>query len=124
MAFDITTGMVQAGTLYQVTGTVTYNGISWTNQNFRGIAGVSVFTGTGSVTEVTELKGAAVVFLQNPDENYGNFADGPTKISGAAVVFVQNANEAKVNETTKILGMAVNFLDYPFYQVDIMEQRG
>jgi hypothetical protein len=123
MAYDITTGGINGGVLYIVTGTVTYNGTAYTNQTFRGVLGVSAFTGTGSVTEVTEFAGASVIFQANPNESKGTFPE-VTNIIGTGVIFQQNASEAHVIETTQIQGMAVQLVDYPFYQFDIMEQRG
>ncbi|WP_259071203.1 hypothetical protein HDF24_24090 [Mucilaginibacter sp. X4EP1] len=123
MAFNITSGMIEANMLYQVSGSISYNSETYTNQNFRGVADVTNFSGAGIVIEVTEFTGGTVLFVQDHDKGY-KFPDPPVTMLGAAINFQQDSQDTIFNEVTKIEGMSVTFADFPFYQIDIMEQKG
>lgn len=47
---------ISAGVLYIVSGTVVYNGTTYTNTRFTGIQGVTSFTGTGTVYTATSKR--------------------------------------------------------------------
>lgn len=127
--FNITSGNIIAGFLYTVAGaqSVVYNGTTYTTgQKFRGVLGILTFTYSGTGTqllyEVNELQGFAVEFF-NIQSDYPTFPE-TTLYNGFAIEFTQNASDILFNDTTNILGFALELIDYPFYSFEIIETRG
>jgi len=127
MAYTIDSGNIQAGVLYRVFGspaTVTYNGTTYNSGDaFRGAAGVTTFTTTGSATvqEVLELAGSGAAYVPNG-------LDQPVytdilQLQGMSVTFELAPEEMVVNETTRLQGFALELIDYPFYSFEITEIR-
>ena len=124
--FNIT--YIEPAVLYIVAGTqsVIYSGTTYTtNQEFRGVSGVTGFTFTGSGTqlvyEVLELFDSGVEFQTNSTD-YPNFTD-TTVISGFTVEFSLNLSEEIVPDMTEITGFDIELVAYPFYAFSIIETR-
>src|SRR5687767_40764 len=103
--YAVVTGGITPGVLYKVIGaqSVVYNGGTYaTGSTFRGVAGVSAFTysgsGTQEVNEVWELKGGGIEYIQNGADiidNYYTF-DQQTVLKGFAVEYVQSGADIEV----------------------------
>jgi len=124
--FNITSGNILRNVLYLVYGTqnVIYNGATYiTGQTFRGIPSITTFTFSGSGTqllyEVTELRGANIIFDENALDS-SLFSD-ITKHSGFAIEYQQNTNDIAFNDITTLKGFAIELLDFPFYSFFINE---
>lgn len=129
MAYTILNGEICAGTLYEILGdqSVIYNSNTYTTgQRFRGILGSPNFTysGTGTqiLTEITELIGGAIEYSENVVDLPINFPE-TTIFFGGAIEYELTEAEKIVQETTKITGFAIEFIDYPFYSFQITETR-
>jgi hypothetical protein len=120
---SIATGNIQIGILYTVfVANITYNSTSVTPGNtFLGVFGINNFAGSGLVYEVLELKGSAIEYLQNSEDLA--FLNSITAIAGMSIEFALNESEKVVNDTTQILGMSIELIDYPFYSFSITETR-
>lgn len=128
MAYNVVSGDIINGQLYYVAGTqsVVYNtSIYTTGQFFRGVPGVRTFTYSGSgtqvVNEIAEIRGASIEYLEV-------VIDQPiytevTTFKGFAVEYELNDSEKAVQETTRLTGFGLEFVDYPFYSFEITETR-
>jgi hypothetical protein len=127
MAYNIDSGNIQAGVLYQVygsSGTLTYNSIVYTpGETFRGVTGTGTFSHSGDTVlqEVTELSGTGAAFVQD-SADLPVFAE-KAELCGAAITFDLSPEEQIVNETTRIQGFALELIDYPFFSFEITETR-
>lgn len=126
--YNVLTDEIQANVLYKVIGekSVIYDEITYnTDDTFRGIQGITTFEYTGSgtefVTELTELYGTSLVFEQTIEDRAFPFEE--TGIEGMAIVFELNEAEKIVQEVTRLTGMSITLLDYPFYSYVINEER-
>lgn len=126
--YNVPSGEIQQGVLYTVAGTksVVYNGITYaTGVNFRGVVGITTFTFSGAGTELlyeeTELKAGSLTFeLSYPDIAFPSLT---TVLSGTAIEFDLTQEEKVVQELTRLTGMAIELIDYPFYSFVINEER-
>jgi hypothetical protein len=125
--FNITSGNILVGVLYVVYGaqSVVYNGSTYTTgQKFRGVAGVSTFTfsGTGTqlVYEVEEFSGGSVELSENGLE-LPVFTDSAL-FNGFGIEYAQNASDISFTDVTQITGFAMELIDYPFYSFEIAEE--
>jgi hypothetical protein len=127
MAYNIDSGKIQGGVLYQVygsSGTLTYNGAVYApGGTFRGVKDTVTFSQSGDTVlqEVTELSGVGTAFVQD-SEDLPVFAD-KAELRGAAIAFELSQEEQVVNETTRIQGFALELIDYPFFSFEITETR-
>lgn len=130
MKYNVATNAIQEGVLYIVAGvqSATYNSVTYaTGEVFRGVAGVSSFTysgsGTQEVNELTELKGGSIEFATNDLDIPDNFFPEQTVLKGFAVEFIQQGDDIFVLDETIIKGFAIEYVDYPIYAFGIMERR-
>jgi hypothetical protein len=145
MSYEVKTGEILPGTLYQVTGdSIVYNGSTIAaGGSFRGIAAVTGFTGNGVVIEVMELRAGTVQLSANANdepvypeqlrfrgvaltyEEAGNekVFDEHLVLRGLALTFELKPAELLVNELTVLKGLAVEFSDTAFYNFQITETR-
>jgi hypothetical protein len=128
MAYQIVSGQIQGGILYQVAGaqSVIYNSVTYTTgQRFKGIATFKTFTYSGSgsqeVNEVLELNGGAIEYVATSLDN--PFFTDTIVLKGMTVEFVLSDGDRIINESTKMQGFAIEFTDYPFYSFQITETR-
>ncbi|GAA4093106.1 hypothetical protein [Mucilaginibacter panaciglaebae] len=127
MNYAIVSGEIESDKLYYVVdASVIYNSATYTiGQYFRGITGVNTFSYTGAgindVNEVLEFLGAGVEYEAN--STAVSISEKLTEIWGFNIEFVLTEAEKIIPETTKILGFAVELIDYPFYSFAITELR-
>lgn len=129
MFYNVPVNVIEPNVLYLVAGqqSVVYTGVTYnTNQNFRGINGVTgfIYTGTGTtiVNEVGELTGGDVVFEENSIDKPTPFPE-TTILHGFTIEFELNNSEKIVQDKTIINGFTIELEDYPFYAFQIIETR-
>ncbi len=126
--YSVESGQIIPNILYKVIGdkNVIYNDREYiTGEIFRGINGVEefVFTGNGIglLTEISEIKAGALLFRQADSDLI--FPVEATGITGMTIQFKLTEAEKVVNEVTKLLGMSINFNEYPFHAYLVNETR-
>ncbi|MBB5395638.1 hypothetical protein [Mucilaginibacter sp. AK015] len=126
MAYNVLSGEIQAGILYQVVGaqSVIYNSSTYlTGQYFSGVVSEKTFTysgtGTQGLNEILQFNGVAIEF-----DNEANISFFDTSILGGfAIEYYMNSDEQIINDITQISGFALELLDYPYYSFLIIEER-
>jgi len=127
MAYTIVSGAIEANVLYKVdgaSGSVTYNGATITAGNtFRGVAGVTTFTTSGSATviEVSELTGGGAEFKSN-QLDWIAFPD-ISKLYGMSVEYGLTGADRVVHDQTFITGASIEYTEPVQYSFAVTETR-